>query len=73
MPQMTKTQQVLVLDETVIVVDTDEPLSPVYFQNLHDEGETTRTQLLMQTGDYEAMGRPDRITVTIEPGDLLNE
>ena len=62
---LTKTRQVLVTD-----LQTD---GTVHFHNKRDEDERYRTYLLMDATDYEAMGSPEKITVAIEPGDLLNE
>jgi hypothetical protein len=37
-----------------------------------DSGHVQRT-LAFSRRDWEDMGRPDRLTVTVEPGDRLNE
>lgn len=37
-----------------------------------EEGEYYRSYMLMDTDDWRDMGEPDKITITIEPGDLLN-
>lgn len=37
-----------------------------------DENEYTNVGTHLTVGDYEAMGKPETITVTIEPGDHLN-
>ena len=36
-------------------------------------GETSRTRVTIITEDWKEMGRPKQISITIEPGDKLNE
>lgn len=42
------------------------------FQQPDDEGDEWCTQLHIESELWESMGRPDNITITIKPGDLLN-
>ncbi len=42
-----------------------------FVQHPEEEGEVARGVDVL-TQDWEDMGRPDIVTVTIEPGDLLN-
>lgn len=45
----------------------------ILFDNDDGEGETSDlTQLYWPKSDWEAFGSPEQVTVTIEPGDLLN-
>lgn len=47
----------------------------VVFEVGRDEDELVRPPAELQIGkeDWQDMGEPDKITVTIEPGDLLND
>lgn len=64
MPALTKT--VTVLD----FIGVDAEGMPIYCAL----GDETRSHAVAVDPDvWEDMGRPDAITVTIEPGDLLNE
>ena len=53
------------------VVFTRSPGSLVY--RLNDPDLIDDRQVILGEDDFEDMGRPDIITVTIEPGDELNE
>lgn len=66
MTSLTKTRTVLEF------VGIDEEEGPTFTQ-LPDEGEEFRSHIVSLDPEvYEDMGRPEVITVTIEPGDLLN-
>lgn len=43
----------------------------VHFSQEHDEGEAAEA-FLLSVGCWDGMGCPTTITVTVEPGDLLN-
>ena len=62
---LTKTRQVLDFDL--------EALGTTHFHShLDEEGERYRTVVLIDSEDWVSMGKPDQITITIEPGNLLN-
>ncbi len=66
MSRMTRSRQVLVYD-----LDFN---GTVHFHNEVDEpDERYRTCLLLVDADWRDMGSPQEITITIEPGGLLNE
>lgn len=61
-----KTQTVLTLDDA----DAEMPC----FSTTPDEGDATReTMVLLDREVWEEMEKPGTITVTVEPGDKLNE
>lgn len=43
-----------------------------HFAAVDDDTGLTTTLLTIRTESWERLGRPKRITLTIEPGDLLN-
>jgi hypothetical protein len=47
------------------------PDDPVFVCRHEDTGDITRT-VVLATADWDLMGRPERVTVSVEPGDLLN-
>lgn len=51
-----------------------EPAGRGFYAQPAEPGEDARRHIVIVDADvYEDMGRPDTITVTIEPGDRLNE
>lgn len=38
-----------------------------------DDGELPTTSLVLEMGQFIDMGQPEQVTLTVEPGDLLNE
>ncbi len=62
-----------VLDRhTLLDKSAQQPLSQTFIQRDEETGLATRFVTLL-VGDWEDLGRPDRITVSIEPGDTLND
>jgi hypothetical protein len=45
----------------------------VLFERRYDDTDVVYRSLTMTAGHHEALGSPDRLTVTVEPGDRLNE
>lgn len=43
------------------------------YEQRDEEGALSQCSLLIATEVYQDMGEPDQVTITIEPGDLLNE
>ena len=63
MPLMSKTQRV------VEYVRTDDGLAQFGQEDMEADSETV---LMMPVGDWEDMGSPDKLTITIVSGDLLS-
>lgn len=77
MPKLTKTRSVLdVVAEGRRAVSTDDttPDDAVWFERKLDPGEsmTRQTLVIIDRDLWEDLGEPTQITVSIEPGDLLN-
>lgn len=66
----------ILLSSCSIMVKVSEDDVKVSFRNsdwkepLKDRGKFRRTELDLE--DWDEMGRPEKITVTVEPGDMLN-
>ena len=71
---LTKTQTVMRLKPLLNDVGAD-AFGIVFFESPYDEeaGETWRRDVSMLADEWEEMGKPNTITVTIEVGDTLNE
>ena len=67
MGALTKTRQLLDFD----MVTMDE--TTAIFKHGVEDGERCRSVLLMDIEDYKSLEKPRQITITIEPGDLLND
>ena len=67
MGALTKTRQLLDFD----MVTMDEKTT--IYRHGTEEGERCRSVLLMDIEDYKSLEKPRQITITIEPGDLLND
>ena len=67
MGALTKTRQLLDFD----MVTMDE--ATAIFKHDAEDGERCRSVLLIDLEDYKSLGKPRQVTVTIEPGDLLNK
>lgn len=64
---MTKTQKVLILSgRNLTGTHVD------FTQREEDPPHPLLTAVFIKNDDWQEMGRPETITVTIEPGDLLN-
>lgn len=64
----------IIIKQQVVMHKVSRPPGRVVFSEILDDGDKGRcrhTEMLV--GDYLDMGEPKVITVTIEPGDLLNE
>jgi hypothetical protein len=67
-----------VSDDTVltearsILVRSAEGPASVLFQQDVDPGEQPRFELLMALPVYTDLGEPERVTLSVQPGDLLN-
>lgn len=70
MPNLTKTRTVLQHNGTVARHTADVERGPVFDSADEDGGRLT--VLTLDQSVWEDMGSPHEITVTIEPGDLLN-
>lgn len=57
------------LEKIKVVLDWIQD-STNYIQNTEDEGE--RIRLTLHQEDYDELGKPEKITVSIVPGDTLN-
>lgn len=69
---LTKSQRVFGLDMNQMV-SNDYGDGPVIFNFDRDEGDDMIDDvLLLSVEDWQDLGSPVRLTVTIEPGDLLN-
>lgn len=68
---LSKTRTLL---EFAHVEGDDESAHPIFVASDDDPGETSvrRTEVRMDREVWQDMGEPHEITVTIEPGDLLN-
>jgi DUF1680 family protein len=67
MPKLSKTRYVLDLD-------TDRPDGDrVQFTSEEDPRVIPSLALRLDAAEWQALGSPEVITVTVEPGDLLNE
>lgn len=66
----------ILLSSCSIMTKVSEDDVKVSFRNsdwkepLKDRGKFRRTELDLE--DWDEMGRPEKITVTVEPGDMLN-
>lgn len=69
---LTKTRQILKLASTARrATEPESPFAHTFLTDA-DEGERVRTGLSITDEDWRELGCPNIITVTIEPGDLLN-
>ena len=69
---MTKHQTVMHIVDVSKYVNRDD--IRVYFSAIREEGDEPYSNEThrIQRSEWEDMGKPDTITVTVEPGDLLN-
>lgn len=65
MTDLTKTR-------TVLVADGRESLPPRFVQEQEPGTNARLTEVALDTNVWRDMGSPTEITVTVEPGDLLN-
>lgn len=65
---LTQTRSVLHL-----AVDATTNTHTVFRYLSDDDGPYQYREVTLDFADWDDMGRPDQITITIEPGDLLNE
>lgn len=69
----------LVKFQSILVTDPDYNRQKngdfVFFGHENEEDDTYRagTEYVMTRKDYEELGAPTQITITIEPGDTLND
>lgn len=66
----------MMIESTRILIRDDYPIQgKVYFRQDDEEGEyggVPLTELTLTVDDWDEMGRPDIVTVSIKPGDHLN-
>lgn len=71
---MTNLQKIeTVLEVTLTAIDDGLDDQFVYYDDLDEDNKDRFTSLQMSRRDYEDFGRPTIVTVTIVPGDTLNE
>jgi Txe/YoeB family toxin of Txe-Axe toxin-antitoxin module len=70
MPTITKTTKVLERDDNLLAQTWPDS---VYFIQRDEETREVLVDLEITRNQYEALGRPEKLTVTLQPGDKLNE
>jgi hypothetical protein len=70
--QIVKTQTVLELDDVNKAVDRVQFVHPDRFSRQQDRTHYVERLLRISFRDWSELGQPDRITITMEPGDKLN-
>lgn len=66
LPALVKTQRILDLEPV------ESPDEPVTFVQWSDDADTLTTVVTVSASTWQELGRPSKLTVTLEPGDLLN-
>lgn len=67
------TKRQVVLDRMADEQNLHERYGYVMFAVSDDEGDADLPELYVAEADFRALGEPEQITVTIEPGDRLGE
>lgn len=66
------TKATLSKTRSVLTENGDPDLGVRWYIQVDEETEVIRRELYLDIATYQDLGEPETITVTIEPGDLLN-